>query len=370
MLIRVIAMTVFMLGVQSGAVAAERPDKAVTEEGEINGAKFRIDIPEGWNGGLVMYAHGYVMVTQPAQFDQTMPKACQTLGFAVAQSLYSRQGWAAREGILDTEALRRYFVDKYGPTYPTIIAGHSQGGAITYATIERFPEVYDGALPLCAAGPSALEFFKGSVFDRRALFDYFLPGLPGSAVEFPDGTQTFVKVMAKATELVKANPEKAQAYADLTSLSSTDVVPLSLALWSEMLRELTERAGGNAFDNTTTIYTGTADDITLNKEIKRYQADEKAVAYLRHWVTLTGEISDPVLALHSIVDDLVPPSFANEYSQLTTRAGTSKFYIQSWTQAPNHCMFSESETIDALKQLVDWIQTGKRPTPGDWTEKK
>ena len=30
-----------------------------TEIGEINGAKFRIDIPDNWNGGLVMYCHGY-----------------------------------------------------------------------------------------------------------------------------------------------------------------------------------------------------------------------------------------------------------------------------------------------------------------------
>ena len=29
------------------------------ELGEINGAKFRIDIPPNWNGGLVMYCHGY-----------------------------------------------------------------------------------------------------------------------------------------------------------------------------------------------------------------------------------------------------------------------------------------------------------------------
>jgi hypothetical protein len=30
-----------------------------TEIGEINGAKFRIDVPEKWNGGLVVYCHGY-----------------------------------------------------------------------------------------------------------------------------------------------------------------------------------------------------------------------------------------------------------------------------------------------------------------------
>ncbi len=365
-----IAVAALIVAVHFSAVAADRPDEAITEQGEIDGAKFRIDIPDNWNGGLVMYAHGYVMVTQPARFDETMPKVCQSLGFAIAQSLYSKQGWAAREGILETEALRRYFVEKYGPTSPTIVAGHSQGGFITYATIERFPEHYDGALPLCAAGPSALDFFKERAFDLRVLFDYFLPGLPGSAVEFPDGAQTFVKVMAKATELVKANPEKAKAYAGLVSLSSPDVVPLGVALWSEMLRELTERTGGNAFDNTGTVYTGSADDIALNKGVGRFQSDEKATAYLREWATLTGEVTDPVLAMHSIVDDLVPAYIANRYAQLAGIAGASALYIQSWTQAPNHCMFSEAETIDALKQLVDWIQSGKRPAPGDWTEKK
>src|ERR1700733_8740129 len=29
------------------------------EIGVINGAAFRIDIPENWNGGLVVYCHGY-----------------------------------------------------------------------------------------------------------------------------------------------------------------------------------------------------------------------------------------------------------------------------------------------------------------------
>ena len=29
------------------------------EEGEINGAAYTIIMPEDWNGGLVMYAHGY-----------------------------------------------------------------------------------------------------------------------------------------------------------------------------------------------------------------------------------------------------------------------------------------------------------------------
>lgn len=345
-------------------------DEPITEEGEIAGAKFRIDIPTNWNGGLVMYAHGYAMVTQVPQFNLDMVKAAHQLGLAVAQSLYSRQGWAAREGILDTEALRRYFVAKYGPTSPTIISGHSQGGAITYATIEQFPEVYDGALPFCAAGPSALGFFKDRTFDMRLLFDYYFPGLPGSAVEFPDGTATFANVMGKATELVKADPEKAKAFAEMTTLSSPDAIPGVIAFWSEILRELKDRTGANPFDNTDTIYSGSADDTKLNKDIPRHTADPKAAEYLEQWVTMTGEISDPVLALHTLVDDLIPPPFANQYAQLAKLAGTSNLYAQSWTQGTNHCAFTLEETIEALSQLLEWIKTGKRPTPGDWTKGK
>src|ERR1700680_1959097 len=41
------------------------------ETGEINGARFRIDMPEKWNGGLVMYCHGYAAV--PGRFDNAKP---------------------------------------------------------------------------------------------------------------------------------------------------------------------------------------------------------------------------------------------------------------------------------------------------------
>lgn len=352
------------------AMAADRPAGPITEEGAIDGADFRIDIPENWNGGLLMYAHGYAMASSKPGFNMDMVKVAASLGMAVAQSRYSRQGWAAEEGILETEALRKYFVEKYGPTSPTIIAGHSQGGAITYGTIERYPDAYDGALPMCGVSTSAIEFFKQRAFDMRLLFDYFFPGVDGSVVEFPHGSYTFAKTSAKVRELIAAEPEKAEAFAKMVNISSVDEFPVVLAFWSEILREMTERAGGNCFDNMDTIYSGSTDDAKLNKEIPRHAADPKAAAYLREWVTLTGKISDPVLALHTLVDDLIPPSYANAYGEKTIVAGTSDLYAQSWIDREGHCVFNTEETIEALRQLLHWIKTGERPTPGDWTKNK
>lgn len=339
----------------------------VVAEGEIGSAQFRIDIPPNWNGGLVMYAHGYVVATQTAQFNEDMIRVAHNAGYAIAQSLYTRQGWAAREGILDTEALRRYFEERHGEAYPTIIAGHSQGAAITYSIIEKYPEVYDGALPMCGSGTSALDFMKERIFDMRLLFDYFFPGLPGSVVEFPDGEATYVTVQRQARDLIQEDPERARAFARMVNLSSTEAIPGVIAFWSEILRELKVRTGGNAFDNRDTIYTGSSDDVRLNREIPRYSGDPDAVQYLRQWVTLTGNISDPVLALHTLVDDLIPPAYANAYDPKTVMAGVDELYVQSYVTRSGHCNFTVAEMTRALRQLDRWIRTGKRPEPANLT---
>ena len=115
-----------LIGMDPARAQGTRPDGPITEEGEIAGAPFRIDIPENWNGGLIMYAHGYQVKGSAGRYNLSMTGVGGRMGYAVAQSQYSDQGWAAREGVLDTEALRRYFVATYGATQPTIIA--AQGG--------------------------------------------------------------------------------------------------------------------------------------------------------------------------------------------------------------------------------------------------
>lgn len=357
--------------IPAAAQAAPEPPRVqgpVSEKGEIEGAEFWIEIPENWNGGLLMYAHGYLMVTQPVTFVEPVTRVGNRLGYAVAQSKYSRQGWAAREGILETEALRQYFVAKYGETYPTIIAGHSQGGFISFATIERYSEVYDGALPMCGVPEPALEFFKEQVFDTRLLFDYLFPGLPGSVIEFPAGTKTFEVVMAAVPKLIEGKAEKFETFMQMTDIPTVQSAPLVIALWSEMLRELQERTGGNAFDNRDTLYTGSKDDVKLNTEIPRHAGDAASVEYLRQWATLTGDISDPVVSLHTLVDQLVPTESVAAYDQLNELAGKSDLFVQLYVDRNNHCQFTEDEMVDALERLTMWIKEGKRPQRGDITK--
>jgi len=148
------------------------------EIGEINGAKFRIDIPENWNGSLVMYCHGYSAT--PGEFkDGKLPPVLAVFteqGYALAESGYAAGGWAIQEAVEDTEALRRYFVGKYGQPKETFVTGHSMGGFLTMLFMERFPTTYDAGLALCGPLAPTTYFIERGAFDLRVVFDYYFPG--------------------------------------------------------------------------------------------------------------------------------------------------------------------------------------------------
>ena len=143
-----------------------------TELGEINGAKFRIDVPDKWNGGLVLYCHGYN--AEPVSYADTPIPLLSVFtgqGYAVAQSGYAAGGWAIQEAVADTEALRRYFSSKYGAPAETYVTGHSMGGFLTMMLLERFPNSYDAGLALCGPLAPATWFMERRTFDLPVVFD-------------------------------------------------------------------------------------------------------------------------------------------------------------------------------------------------------
>jgi pimeloyl-ACP methyl ester carboxylesterase len=100
-----------------------------------------------------------------------------------AQRSTVRAHRARNEGIEDTEALRRYFVGKHGAPAETYVTGHSMGGHITMAIIERYPDVYQGAMPMCGPLGPAIEFLNTGVLDMLVTFETLFPGTIGSPYE-------------------------------------------------------------------------------------------------------------------------------------------------------------------------------------------
>ena len=93
------------------------------EMGEINGAKFRIDIPANWNGGLVMYCHGYSPIAVSYE-EGPLPPVLAVFtdqGYALAESGYAAGGWAIQEAVPgyrgSAETLRREVRSAQGELY-------------------------------------------------------------------------------------------------------------------------------------------------------------------------------------------------------------------------------------------------------------
>jgi alpha-beta hydrolase superfamily lysophospholipase len=118
--------------------------------GVHGGAGYRIEVPSNWNGELVLYCHGYrgegleLTVSNPS-----IRGFLITNGYAWAASSYSKNAYDVKAGVKDTHALAMFFNGMVAKPSRRYIIGHSMGGHITGVSIEQYPKVYDGALPMC-----------------------------------------------------------------------------------------------------------------------------------------------------------------------------------------------------------------------------
>jgi hypothetical protein len=352
------------------AIARTAAAAAVVDTGTLNGAQYRIEIPAGWNGGLVMFAHGYEAVGTPFQPDQPRMagwrQAFTSRGFAFAQSWYRANGWAVQEGIEDTEALRRHFVARHGRPDSTFVTGISMGGLITVATIETHAAEYDGALPLCGILSPALDALRGRLFDVLVTFDYLYPGVLSST---PGGLADLAAPIPPREAIgtaVRANPAGAEVLARRFAVRP-ESVPGLVWFYAIIVRELQQRAGGNPFDNRGSAYHGLGDDPAFNRGVRRYAADPAAVAWLRDRFSPTGRVQDPVLALHTTYDAVVEPEQMDRYRALTQLAGTSNRFAAAYVVADGHCVFTPAQVGAAFDALRTWAATGTRPAEGEIT---
>ena len=86
-----------------------------------SGALWQICLPAGWNGGLIVWAHGYVSPYQPlaiptdAVGGTPISALVLGLGYGYATTSYRSNGLAAVDGSYDVESLLAQFVAEAGP---------------------------------------------------------------------------------------------------------------------------------------------------------------------------------------------------------------------------------------------------------------
>jgi len=334
-----------------------------TQTGELGGAAYRIDIPASWNHELVVYYHGYSATAVELEPLSPMFVPLLAEGYAVIQSAYSQAGWAIEQAYTETEILRKKFVAEHGPPKRSYVMGMSMGGALTALTIETKPDIYDGALALCGALQASSRLLAHD-FATLAAFDHYFPGVIGSLVPVdPDYLPTLGQ-QQRFERALAANPQAAQSVLGVYRSADARSLGEVLSFDVYIVGELQHRAGGNPFDNAEVVYTGSQDDAELNRSVRRYHADARAVDYLTRWYTPTGKLSRPLLALHDSGDPLVPATGVLEYAQIARRAGHADLFVPQFIAREGHCVFTPAEIGQAFDRLADWVDHGKRPEAG------
>ena len=345
------------VGVASSPSLAADPPPAI-HAGMLDGAPYRIDIPAGWNGNLVMLMHGYEPVFSQRKMPMTPADATHVFlsqGYAVAQSAYASKGWAVGDAIDDNERLREHFINTLKQPTHTYIFGFSLGGLETVASIERYRHAYAGALVICGATVSTPEIVSRAVLTPLVAFDALIPGvLPDLAAI---GSPPFIprEVFAKA---LQAHPQQA-AILEQRLQETPERMPGALMLYYMVLRELDHRAGGMPVDNRNTIYHGFGDDASLNRRVSRYAGSPSAVAYAHRNVTLTGRVDVPLVMQWNAFDPTIPARFHPIYPDQVRAAGNSKWLTVLAPVGEGHCEFTDQQIGTAFRTLVRKAAAGE-----------
>jgi pimeloyl-ACP methyl ester carboxylesterase len=338
-----------------------------------HGALYRVCFPQTWNGDLVLYAHGYVAahhgIALPDDIigGQSISGTLTGLGYAFATTSYRANGLVAPEAVEDLVELEATVRRLYRPDpVHTAIIGFSEGGLVATLAMERHPDVFDGALAGC--GPTG--DFQGQlnyIGDFRVVFDYFFPGvLPGTAVDIPETLRSrwdeiyvpaiVIALAARfdaALEVIRVTGAPV-AGNDLRSVSETTIG----LLWYNVFGtdDAQARLGGQPFDNSARVYSGSSNDALLNAGVERFSADPAALAGLPRFET-SGSLTVPLTTLHTTGDPIVPVGQSRLYGEKVDRVGATSLLTQAVIERHGHCTFETPEVLGAFATLMENVRS-------------
>jgi pimeloyl-ACP methyl ester carboxylesterase len=266
------------------------------------------------------------------------------------------------------------------------ITGHSMGGHIAAAAVEAetldaaVNQIrYDGAVPMCG------------VMGDTELFNTFaaMQLAAQTMADVPDHPFTQWDTVA----------------ADVTGLLFTRFPSEPTPLGQEYLSVVENLTGGPrplfaqgvAFGGSFPSAYGTfGDDGTINGILSESVLDTRNIAYpytdnqgnaqtlnvtqvftpeeganrlrsdgLRWIPQLAGNISVPVVSIHTLGDLFVPFDMQQVYRQRVVAQGSDKWLVERAIRGASHCDFTVAEQERAFSDMVGWVNGGPQPTGDD-----
>ena len=366
--------------------------------GVHTGAGYRIEVPDNWNGVLVVWAHGFrgtgleLTVDNHPLREYLIPN-----GYAWAASSYRRNDYDITSGVQDTHALTKRFNGIVGKPDKVYLTGASMGGHITAVAIEQYLNTYDAAMPICG------------VLGDYELFDYFLDfnvaaqQLGIGASQFPVETIPYLFGTVPAIEMnlgfmggwpvfLNADGEKLKSLTEIRSGGDRPNFDEAWFFWNtfpnfasgpgNFLFDLAigdgtlPRTPGVGVHNADTVYQFdaepalTPDEQAFNYGVVRVAADPQGrnPNGLSQVPVISGNIKIPVLTLHNLGDLFVPVLNEVEYAKRVAANGKSNLLVQRAIRGVGHCGFTATELVTAFADLADWESSGIKPAGDNWLD--
>jgi pimeloyl-ACP methyl ester carboxylesterase len=359
-----------LLSLARGALATCDPD-GLQDSGSI----YRICMPDlFYNHRLVVWAHGFQDAGTPVQIpedqlcfaDICLPDLLTSLGFAFATNSYSKTGLAVRQGMDDIVDLVNIFDEQKGAPDRVYLIGASEGGLITALLTEQRPDVFRAGLAAC--GPIGDFRFQIDYFgDARVTFETFFPGLiPGDPLHPPqqliDVWSDYYDTVVKPVVFAAGNRSRLAQWAAVARL------PVDPANYEESLEESVSDAlrypvvnlndavdtiGAFPYGNETRVYSGSANDELLNEIVQRVRSDPRANAEMKAHYDTSGELSVPLVTIHTTRDQQVPFGHERLYAGKTYKSGVFGILHEPfWYERYGHCNFTSDEALAAFFEML------------------
>ena len=362
--------------------------------GTIDGANYRVRVPDNWNGTLLVFAHGFYSSSVALAPDTTPPanppldEQLLSRGYALAAV---NSPSVEKLAVQQTLTLTSMFNGLVGNPSRTIVWGISFGSGVTLKLIEKYPGIYDGAVANCAPSAGSPENMDAALsfgLAYAAAFQWH-DELWGPVGNLRDDlffkTDVWPVVQAEAFP-VPAHYGQWEFIRLVMQLSSqqfwgTDTQLATPFFVLQMWKTTERRAaaelayGGPIAGNIGTLYSlsgaekqylaglGVNADALLGYMNARTNIAPDHDARIRslQWASFDGSLRSPVLTTHSKGDGLVWVSNDSCYGDLVQRAGGADLLTRAYINKTSHCSFTADQYLAGIVAINNWLDTGLRP---------
>ena len=326
------------------------------------------DPAENFNGTLVVYAHGYVNPQEPIELPGEELAAFWPVveilledGMAFATTSCSKNGYAIEQCGDNINDLVAFVKDQTPPglLQKVFVAGASEGAGVATMLVEKYSDIYDGALTLC--GPlGGMPYQLDYLGNFRMVFDYFFPRvIPLDGIyDLTDVTLTeWDEIKAAILSAVTAQPDLAEQVFKVTGAAGIPGLlgpsAVNILKFSVLgTKDLVDTSGGRPFGNKWRWYRGSNDDRALNAGVERVKSTRQGRKYVRKYYNTTGDLQQPLVSLHTTQDDIVAYRHELLYKFKVLLQGNRRQFLSLPVIRFGHCDFEPIEVFGAFWMLV------------------